>query len=62
MLRFLPVAAKRGQTKDAKKPATFGIRKLEPRLESSFVFPAETYTGLKLNGGKKGEKSVPKKN
>lgn len=39
----------------------FGERKVAPRLESAFVFPAARYIGLELHRGEKGEKPVPKK-
>lgn len=61
MLRFAPRVTRKDRDSEAEKRPTFGARKLEPRLESSFVFPAEKYIGLKLNDRKKGKKPVSKK-
>ncbi len=61
MPKLTSLTAKKGKNPEGEKRSAFGVRKVEPRLESAFIFPAEKHTGLKLYGGKKGEKSVPKK-
>jgi hypothetical protein len=61
MPKLTSLTEKKGKSPAGEKRATFGVRKVEPRLESAFVFPAEKHVGLKLYGGKKSEKPVPKK-
>lgn len=40
----------------------FGIKKITPRLESAFVFPApQRPRGLSLDGAKRAERPLPKK-
>ena len=61
MFRFTSTSNKDGSKTTDSRPM-FGMRKLSPRLESAFVFPASGRPqGLNIDSRKKIEKPVPKK-
>lgn len=58
MFRFIPkVPRKEEKTTGGKRPI-FSTRRLDPPLESAFIFPANEPRGFRVNERKKGKKPI----
>ena len=60
MYRFRPVAPKKEGNPTEERRPVFAGRRVEPPLESAFIFPASGPKGLRIHDGKKGKRPVPK--